>query len=450
MTPEERRKLWYDMLDKDMLLVEERVSNGIKNNRKGKTLLKLIGKDGKPIVGKKIELAQKTHDFKFGANLFMLKGFETEAENKAYENAFAELFNIATVPFYWNTLEPEQGKPRFSKDSPFISRRPPTDLCVEYCEENGIAPKLHCLVYDNFIPSWLPKKDMKQMEYYYEKRISEIAERYAGRMYEFEVINETMSTKWWHDQSVISSKRDVVEWAFALAKKYLPNEKLIINEGYPLLETAAMDYRSGYFLQLEKCLLNKTPIDKIGTQHHIFVGNTARTEEEYDLSVKEHLNEGSPLMHLKALDVYGDLGLPIELTELTIPTFGDSPEDEELQAQLVKAIYSVWFSHPAVDSVVYWNLVDGCAYKSDSKDWYCDENNCRGGLYHRDLTPKKSALMLSNLINKEWHTEYSAETDRNGCVELKGFFGNYSIIIDGEEYEIGLHKNGKTEIELLL
>ena len=35
-------------------------------------------------------------------------------------------------------------------------------------------------------------------------------------------------------------------------------------------------------------------------------------------------------------------------------------------------------------------------------------------------------------------------------VELKGFFGNYSLVIDGEEYEIGLHKNGKTEIELLL
>ena len=116
---------------------------------------------------------------------------------------------------------------------------------------------------------------MKQMEYYYEKRISEIAERYAGKMYEFEVINETMSTKWWHDQSVISSKRDVVEWAFSLAKKYLPNEKLIINEGYPLYEAAAMDYRSGYFLQIEKCLLNKTPIDKIGTQHHIWSLSTS-------------------------------------------------------------------------------------------------------------------------------------------------------------------------------
>ncbi|MFQ8952381.1 MAG: hypothetical protein ACLR56_04780 [Oscillospiraceae bacterium] len=68
---------------------------------------------------------------------------------------------------------------------------------------------------------------------------------------------------------------------------------------------------------------------------------------------KEHLNEGSSLMHLKALDVLAELGLPLELTELTIPTFGDTAEDEELQAELVRIIYSVWFSHPAVESVVY-------------------------------------------------------------------------------------------------
>lgn len=450
MTSYERRKIWYDMLDKDMLLIDKRISDGIEKNRKGNIQIKLTDKSGRPVAGKRVKILQKSHDFKFGANLFMLKGFETERENAEYEKAFKELFNLATVPFYWNTLEPEQGKPRFSEDSPFILRRPPTDLCVEFCEKQGIAPKLHCLVYDNYIPDWLPKGDMKQMEYYYEKRVSEIAERYAGRMYEFEVINETLSTRWWHNQSVISGRRDVVEWAFALAKKYLPNEKLIINDGYPLAEAAIMNYRSTYFLQLEKCLLNKTPIDKIGTQHHIFVGNTARTEEEYDASVREHLNEGSPLMHLKALDVLAELGLPLELTELTIPTFGDTAEDEELQAELVRIIYSVWFSHPAVESVVYWNLVDGCAFKSENADWYCDENNCRGGFYHRDLTPKKSALMLSWLINGEWRTEKQEITDKNGCINLRGFYGDYSLEIDGEKYGFGLHKNGDKAAELVV
>ena len=448
MTPNERRKLWYNMLEADAPFVEERISEGIEKNRKGELRIRIISNNGIPVRGKKVSFIQKTHDFKFGANIFMLRGFDTEKENTAYETVFSDLFNLATIPFYWNTLEPEQGKLRFSENSPFISRRPPTDLCVDFCEACGISPKLHCLVYDNYIPDWLPKKDMKQMEYYYEKRISEIAERYSGRMYEFEVINETMSTRWWHNQSVISGRRDVVEWAFALARKYLPDDTLVINDGYPITEAAAMEYRNAYFIKIKKCLLNNTTIDRIGTQHHIFVGNTARTDEEYDNSVREHLMEGSVRLHLKALDIYADLGLPLELTELTVPTCGDSPEDEELQAQIVRKIYSAWFSHPAVDSVIYWNIVDGTAFRSENKNWYCDENNCRGGLYHRDFSPKKSAVMLSNLINNEWRTEYNAETDGDGFVNLRGFYGDYLLVLDNEQYNIELHKNSANEFIL--
>ena len=34
MTPEERRKFWSDMLEREIPLIEERVSKGIENNRK--------------------------------------------------------------------------------------------------------------------------------------------------------------------------------------------------------------------------------------------------------------------------------------------------------------------------------------------------------------------------------------------------------------------------------
>ena len=88
--------------------------------------------------------------------------------NKKYRDDFKKYFTTATVPFYWNGLEPEKGKPRFDKNSEKIYRRPAPELCVEYCEENGINPKLHCLVYDKFLPDWLPTQDMKEMEKYYE------------------------------------------------------------------------------------------------------------------------------------------------------------------------------------------------------------------------------------------------------------------------------------------
>ena len=127
--------------------MDDRIKYGIETNRKGIATLTFQDPEGKPLSGIKVKVKQKTHDFKFGANLFMLEEFDSKEQNDMYKQYYAELFNIATLPFYWADLEPEQGKPRFAKDSPKIYRRPAPDLCLEYCETNNIMPKAHCLNY---------------------------------------------------------------------------------------------------------------------------------------------------------------------------------------------------------------------------------------------------------------------------------------------------------------
>jgi hypothetical protein len=53
-----------------------------------------------------------------------------------YRERFSELFNYAVAPLYWDTLEPEEGKPRFDeKTSPNIDRRPPLDN-IRLCKDN--------------------------------------------------------------------------------------------------------------------------------------------------------------------------------------------------------------------------------------------------------------------------------------------------------------------------
>ena len=122
-------------------IIAERTRNGIENHRKGFGTIKVVNEAGEPVKGASVKVTQKTHDFKYGANIFMLDEFESEEKNAEYRKVFAESFNFATLPFYWDTLEPEEGKPRFSKDSPKVYRRPAPDLCLEYCEANGITPK---------------------------------------------------------------------------------------------------------------------------------------------------------------------------------------------------------------------------------------------------------------------------------------------------------------------
>ena len=118
------------------------IEAGIERNRKGNAKITVTDENGTPIQGAKIKAVQKSHEFRFGANLLMLDEFETDEKNEKYKKYFSDLFNMATLPFYWNTLEPERGKPRYAKDSPKVYRRPAIDLCMEFCEEYGIEPSL--------------------------------------------------------------------------------------------------------------------------------------------------------------------------------------------------------------------------------------------------------------------------------------------------------------------
>lgn len=447
LNTQENRKIWMKAAEENRDLLEGRVKDGIEKNRKGYCKLKFTDKDGNPIKGKKVKITQMTHDFGFGANLFMLDEFDTDEYNKIYRDNFKKYFNLATVPFYWKDLEPEKGNPRYDKNSPKVYRRPAPDLCMEYCEENGITPKLHCLVYETWLPDWLPKDDMAKTEELYAERFRQISERYSGRMKEFEVINECHFIPCWEKtRSVICDKKSIIDWSFRLAEKYFPNDLLVINEGNPIESLAKERYYAQYYLLIEKALKNGRRIEKIGLQHHVFTGVSAENEQEFENAVKKGDIMVDPATILKGLDVIADFGLPLEITEVTVPCFGDTEEDEELQADLLELLYSVWFSHPAVEDVVYWNAPDGYAYAK--KGW--NENLVRGGLWHHDLTPKKAALRLHKLINEVWHTDLELTTDENGYVDFRGFYGEYIAETDTSVADFHLHKNDCRTTEIIL
>jgi hypothetical protein len=58
------------------------------------------------------------------------------------------------------------------------------------------------------------------------------------------------------------------------------------------------------------------------------------------------------------------------------------------------------------------------------------ENKYYGGLLRFDMTPKPAYLMLDNLINKKFHTEFDTLLDENGMFEFRGFYGNYQLQIE--------------------
>ena len=415
----------------------ERARKNIEQYRKGDRTLRLIDGDGKPLAGVRVKVSQKTHDFKHGANIFLLDEFGDDLRNQRYRDQFASYFDLATVPFYWDAIEPEQDKPRYAADSYKIYRRPAPDLCVDYCREKGILPKLHCLFYDKFLPKWLPKQDADAMWRLYEKRFSEIAERYAGKLYEFEVTNEMLLAPGWISSNlctVLSEKRDTGLRMWQMARRYFQNEKLVINEAYSLPEIGKLGYKAQYFMMLENLLMQGASIDKIGVQNHIFCGSRAPQEE----TLPFHVRFFDPLLNIKGLDVLNELGKPLEITEVTIPTFGEGEDAELLQADLLRELYTMWFATPRMETIVYWNTAEGTAWVNPVSG--SNENNVRGGLFHNDMTPKLAGLELKRLFDEEWHTEDTLVTDENGCISFRGFYGDYVAETDGAEISFGLHK----------
>ena len=422
-----------------------RVKSGIENYRKGNA--EIVFTSDQPLPEDiTVEVEQLNHEFRFGANIFLLDEFESEEKNAIYREKFTELFNLATVPFYWNGLEPQQGKPRYAKDSPKVYRRPAPDLCVEYCKEKGIEPKCHCLNYDSWIPTWLANEPVPVIKKFLEKRFREIAERYADDIPSFEVTNETLQTA----KSKFILEDDFVEWSFRMADRYFPNNHLIIND-YKIWWPNSYNTRTAYYMQIERLLRDGiSHLDSIGMQFHSFFPVEEEGGEEGNCRY-------NPEILFKVMDLYARFGKAEQITEMTIPSYTDKAEDEEIQAELLANLYPIFFSHPAMEAVIYWNLVDGYAYTTNglagAGDMTKGENVYRGGLLRFDMSEKPAFTMLKNLVRNEWHTSATVKAE-NGKAKFRGFYGDYKLTVHTNDktipvdFRLSKDSTGKMKIHL--
>ena len=436
----DRRKV-LEQFEKQKDFMKDRVQSGIESYRKGNAGITVKDRDGNPVSNVKIRVTQKNHEFKFGANLFMLDELETDEKNRIYKQRFADVFNMATLPFYWDATEPERGKTRYEKDSEKLYRRPPIDLCLEFCEQNNIEPREHALAYEHFFPDWLKEATVFEAKAQVQKRFSQIAERYRDRIPTIEVTNEM---EWDEGKTVLYNQPDDIEWCFKTAETYFPANQLVVNEWTGLPWGDRCRTSDKYYSYIEANLLKGARIDAIGMQFHMFYSK----EEEYR-QTRPYYDPGKLYAHM---DLYSNFAKPLQVTEVTIPAYSNDPEDEAIQAELIEYLYSVWFSHPNMEQIIYWNLVDGYAAFAKQGDMTQGENYYYGGLLRFDMTPKPAYYTIKNLIEKKWHTEETIITDESGTAGFRGFYGMYELELTVDKKvitkEICLRKNGINQFEI--
>ncbi len=416
-----KREILLQYFDKYADEVEQKINYGIEKYRKGNfTILS----NGEKI--KQIRLTQKTHDFQFGCNAFMLESFESREKEQLYKEKFAKVFNLAVVPFYWSDLEPEEGKLRFHKDSENIYRRPAPDIVLDFCNDYGIEPKGHCLLWNNFLPDWLYKYSEEDKKRLIEKHFKEIAEEYSDKIPSFDVINESATNYWFGTQKLFEGYD---EFALDMGAKYFKNNEKIVNETN---EAVWQSFYTGKYnpfnAQLKSFVEKGKQFDNIGIQYHMFATDQTFNNPYY---IQGFLN---PKVHFDILERLNDYGKPMNISEITIPSmFESNPENEAIQAELLEKLYSLWFSIENMKGIVWWNLVDGYAA-------YCKpntnegENRYGGGLLHYDMSEKPAYSVLDKLVNQKWKTNVTLS---DGKSTFRGFYGKYTAEIT--------YENGKTK-----
>jgi GH35 family endo-1,4-beta-xylanase len=351
----------------------------IEAHRKADAVIRVIDAAGNPVAGANVTVNQTRHEFLFGCNIYGFDHARTDAQNAAYKARFADLFNYATVGFYWSSYERERGRPNYAD----------TDRVVAWCLDHGIRMKGHPLLWGDRsgIPPWsdgLPAAELQR------QRVHDIMTRYHDKIGFYEVVNEP-------SHQPLPRMDDPYHWA----REVDPGAYLIVNDYHVLADGAP-----GFFRLLSEANRDGVPYDGIGIQAH--EPRTARF----------------PLDRVRTiLDRYATLGKELHITEFTPASGGAAITDSHLsgvwdeaaQADYAVKFYRVAFAHPAVRAITWWDL-------SDQGSWLPG-----GGLLHRDMSPKPAYDALRRLIHQEWWTRQQGETDPAGRYAFRGFRGTYSV-----------------------
>lgn len=381
--------------------VMEKIDRGIEENRKADAEVCL----GRTAAGTEVHIEQISSEFLFGGQTFLFDDTGSPEGNQAYRDIFGTLFNAATVAFYWKYLEPEQGKLRFTADSPYIYRRPATDPVIDYLNSRNININGHAIIYGIRMhghPEWMPE-DRDAMEPLFREHVKTLAKRYGRKVQRWDVVNECIDQA---NRGIMPD--DYVFKTFSWAKKYFPRKTRF--------NTNECDMHWGptrRYVEIARDLIDRgAKVDNVGVQSHIF-----RADEAKDIAsgIDGYIN---PERLFATLDCLADAERPIHISEVTVCAPDSTLWGEQVQAVITRNLYRLYFSHPKTMGITWWNMVDGGAYPGEPSF---------SGLFHKDMSKKLSYKALDELINKEWHTSLDVKADDSGRISFRGFKGNYRI-----------------------
>lgn len=396
--------------------------------------VKIVDKQGNPVAGKKVRFELKSHEFLFGCGGFdaimlnsdlpegMLAFYDGDAARaKAFfqdrMDKWVDVFNYATIPFYWGGYEPKEGEIMYE------SRKRGADYLIAH----GAKVKGHPLCWHTVCADWLLQYDNKTIMDKQLERIHRDVTAFKGTVDIWDVINETVIMPEFdrYDNAVTRicnayGRTNLIKEVFDAAHAANPDAQLLIND---------FNLSDKYREVISESLEAGAPIHTIGIQSHQHQGY--RGMEWLEDVLKRFSEFGLPLHFTENTLVSGEI-MPahiVDLNDWVVDEWPSTPEGEERQAKEWEEMVVRLFEEPLVEAVTGWDFADGAWLKAPS------------GFVRLDNSIKPSYLKMKELAHSRWQTDETLVTDADGYVTLTGYRGQYEVSADGASNKLVLGKD---------
>ena len=312
------------------------------------------------------------------------------ARSEEFVKRFTEVMNFATVTHYvWDSwyelFEPREGVYNWGIK----------DNIVSWLAEHNIAIQGRPLFWfhPTVTPDWLKNKSFDELKRYIDKHTYDLVTHYGDKVLQWEVFNE------YHDWANIHNHTPdqitaLTRQALDRTKEINPKVVRILNNCCPWAEYAAR----GRMARMDASRPLRSP--------RRFLSDLADAGVEYDvLGIQIYFPQRDLSDIVRLLERLAVFGKPIYITEIGASSnlFTQSPSgaitaasgepyswhrhwDEELQADWLEQVYTIYYSKPFVKAINWYDF-------SDFRPFIAN-----GGLVREDSSAKQSFHRLKSLL----------------------------------------------------